>query len=268
MGPLTREILAEYGEDVTTAEGAARWRAWPPDHRIGSPGEYVAAVRRLAARLGIELPTNNGRLLAAGFGRIGPRKWITTGALSSFLAYWRRAAARPDRVGSPYNPPPDLVAASWTRRVPPAGVRSGAVVAAPRGPRSGRRARRLSRIAIATSRTSAALGVRRWGSDGRARPITSGALDALGRLSPELQRAALWVSGYRPFWDRDTPFGARDLDWPAIARVHAAMRAPLVRAAWGAGRGATSASARAAPGVDLAPGWRDPIRAFSIGHAI
>jgi hypothetical protein len=118
----------------------------------------------------------------------------------------------------------------------------------------------MARIARAAARTSVGYGpagVTPWGQP--VRLICSGALDALGRLSPELQRAALHVSGY---WTGpvDAPFGARDLDWAAIAAVHRQMasdRSGRVRAAWSAGRGLQAAlgSGRVfAPAFSALPG--------------
>lgn len=237
-------VMAEYGSDLTDPSRVRQFdRALGASGRIDSPAHYVAVARRLATRNESNLAFGggvDGRLLAVGWNHMTPTDMVGERG-RSWLAYWQRAASRPEKVGSSYNPTPEVAFAGWLQHVPARTVRLHLWA----GGRVGDRVR-LARITRAAARSSVPEGaVVGHSSRGWVRRITDGALDALGRLSPELQRAALTVSGYydRAQWPADgaagRPFGARDIRWDLVGRVHRDMVADTsgrVRHAWRAGR--------------------------------
>lgn len=236
---LRRSLLADYGEDVCTAAGARRWTR---GSAIRSPAHYVGAVRRLARRRGVDLPymLQDGRALAALWCVLSPTEALGE-AGEAWASYLERALERPDRLGSDYNVPVEIVRRGWSAGVPARAVRLGCW----RGGHVSRR--RLARRVRAAGRTS--LG----GACRRTCQVTLGCLEQLGRMSPELQRAALHVSGY---YHRDGgTSGCRDLDWIAIAAVHRRMvDDPHERARWSAGRALV---VRVLDGAELVPGRPD-----------
>jgi hypothetical protein len=187
----------------------------------------VAACRRLDEAL----RDVDGRLIAAGWRRVPPRRWVEDGHLDLFLAYWQRAAQRPSIIGSCYNRDPDDAADAWWIGVPASYVRAGLPLTHLRGARRlTRRARirlaRAGRAALRTSVSSRHPDARRW---------TVGALARIGRLSPEAQRAVAWAT------DRALPAGQvirpRDIAWAAAAPIVRAIGASeRARIAWAAGR--------------------------------
>lgn len=135
------DLSADYGHDVTSAEGARAHlrsvspRAWR--RPVRGPGEYVAVVHRLADRRGIDMAGIDGRLIAVGYCHVAPTVWLD-GAMGRWLAYWARAAKRPDVVGSSYNPAPEHVYRAMRAGVP-------ASLASTWTPRDGRRGHVSSR---------------------------------------------------------------------------------------------------------------------------
>jgi hypothetical protein len=252
-----RQLLADYGGDVTSPEGCARFaRAVRTSNRIETANHYVGACYRLACRHEIVLyydtkgpswsralpytpegPWSDSTsihpcLIAAGFGRRTPTEWVVDGDLWRFMRYFERCCPGRPIGSSRRHHPPAEAAEAWAKGVPAEALRLGLWHAgAPR--RRGRGARRLERIIRAARRTSVGSGPALAGDGWRCRPIMPGALDVLGRMSPEMQREALRVSGYVVRPKRDEygrfppgamrPFGARDLDWEAIGRAHAEM---------------------------------------------
>jgi hypothetical protein len=78
--------------------------------RYETVGEYVRACYRLA-RMSSQLTDVEAsqvcaldfRVVAVGFCRVPPRRWVEEGALLRFADYWNRATLRSETVGSPYN---------------------------------------------------------------------------------------------------------------------------------------------------------------------
>lgn len=95
---IIRQLQADYGEDITTAEGAARWlkrAAVPrPLTRMG----YIHAVLRAAGGVLVrnehgtalcQFPTTPGvdpRLVAAGYCKVPPRRMA--GLIQPWVAWW------------------------------------------------------------------------------------------------------------------------------------------------------------------------------------
>jgi hypothetical protein len=122
----TRQIAADYGYDITCAEGAREYlRATTPraPSKIETARDYVRVVRRVAPWThGVD-----GRLIAAVWREpsIRPRAWIDPTDLGrQWIDYWRAVAARPDIVGSSYNPTPETVARAWRLGIPAERVRA------------------------------------------------------------------------------------------------------------------------------------------------
>lgn len=242
MGVCADEILAEYGEDVVAPGGARRYlAATGPRARISSPAQYVAICRQIA-RPGEPVVSGHEhdgyvdwRLVAVGHGRVPPAAWMR-GELARLLAYWRRCADRPDIVGSNYNPTPEQAYAAmvsgwpaWAVRVLARHRRLPAPERLARMDALGRR--RYVDAARALSRESYGL-VEHWLGGWTIR-----ALAALGRLCPELQRAAMLELWRRP-WPDDRPIRVRDIPWEVVARAQRQILADpsgRVRAAWAEG---------------------------------
>jgi hypothetical protein len=121
----TRQIVADYGCDITCAEGARAYlRATVPSapSKIETARDYVWIVRRVA-------PWTHGvddRLIAAVWRKpsIRPRAWIDPADLGrQWIDYWHEAAPRP-AVGSCYNPTPETVARAWRLGIPAERVRA------------------------------------------------------------------------------------------------------------------------------------------------
>jgi hypothetical protein len=169
--------------DVRHAAGARHFlMAVRPARRITSAAQYVGVCRRIDPLL----HEVDGRLIAVGWNHVRPREWVEHG-LARFIGYWEAVAERPDRVGSPYNQPPELVMDAWRSKCPE-GVAAGLASNARwhkylRRRLRGRLLTRLRRVARAVRHTSiGGADLDRW---------TNRALEALGRLSPELQRVAI-----------------------------------------------------------------------------
>lgn len=249
-------LLADYGSDVTEAAGLRAYqRATRPgrDRKIRSAAQYVGICRAIAPETG--RPTRaswerhwpagavDGRLIACGWNHVAPRAWVG-GEMARFLAYWARAAGRPDTVGSSYNPDPDAAARAFFAGIPAALVRSGLRLSDREGcvrPMPRERVRRLLNATRAAKRTSVGH-----------RTVSTKALARLGQLCPELQRAALASLPNEPgqyvvtaVRDDGTtegfhrPLRVRDLDWGAVARLQqslATCATGRVRAAWATGK--------------------------------
>lgn len=277
--------MTDYGVDFGAPGGLAQWYRMTDarDERITSAAHYVAACVRLAGRGSISGVCRvgdedgkvrlwlsrepydfdrhghlagrgiDGRLVAVGWNHETPRAWLS-GGLQRFLKYWILSSSRPAMAGSPYNVDPDHAYAAMRAGIPPLAAgfwRPG--IARQRAVRRARAARRSSVYQCA----------------GHPVGVTDGALEQLGRLSPELQRALLHVSGYRqevygplaparPDGSRPV-IGCRDLRWDLvapIARAMAADKSGRVRAAWATGR-RQKELARAA-GCPSGPWWEGP----------
>ena len=243
------------------------------DHPLGSPTSRDDGSPSSASYV-------DGRLLAAGWNLTAPTRWARE--LESWLEYWAQAAPNPSPVGSSYNPlDPSLVAVA--RRIGvPAWILRGATgegygggwhlirclrlperlaqIASPdlstrrlgtaRVPR--RLVTRLARAARAMARTSAGLTIRRpaprreGGGVREARimrPLCNAAWAALGRVSPETQRAILeHLADHPP--EGMGPLRVRDLPWAAGARcARDCAHSPVARAAWATGKRRASLAA-------------------------
>lgn len=234
---VERLIVADYGDDeVMTVDGALAWTAPARARVIESAAHYVGACRRVAACAETDLVLSgqgriDGRLVACGWQHETPTAWVG-GRLAAFVAYYGRATTPGRAPGSTYNAYPDVVYQAWRAGVPPWIVRALGALMPLCGYRPLPQARlvRLRRAARAAARSS----VYRWSGD--IARLTFGALAALGRVSPELQRLVLDCSGY---YDGGlcgllTP---RQLRWDLAAPVARRMAAePAVRAAWARGK--------------------------------
>lgn len=287
--PVLLRISAEYGlADLRVPGAAAQYeREVTRSDKIETPEHYVGACRRLARRFpgaslqamqavfpdadpaGLEKGDADGRLIAVGFNHETPRQWVLGGGFWRFSRYYNQAVDRPDRVGSTYNADPEVVYAAFRAGVPARTVRAGLWTSASLRPISARRRRRLERATRAAGRTSAGMLGRQTQEPLR---VTPAALSQLGRLSPELQRALIHVSGGLPDpldvaneLGGVDPLRPRDLRWDLLAplaRQVAADRTGRVRAAWATGKRFV-ALARAA-GVGHPPDcWSEKFHASS-----
>lgn len=226
-----RQLVSDYGEDVSTARGARRHlgqvRRRPP---IRTAGTYVAICRRIDWRLdwhregALRDGSADGRLIAAGFRRVPPKRMVRE-VLPQLVRYVDQAWPDWNRGwGSPYCPAlPPVMLEAMLRGVQPRAV--GLL---------GERALRLRRgyrqhfILRAAARSSIE-DQDRW---------TLKALAALGRLCPELQRVAVQtVPGHlldeQRWWDL---VGARlggprwrrvrvgDVDWERVAEMQCRLQ--------------------------------------------
>lgn len=241
---IERLIVADYGDDkVMTVDGALAWTAPARARAIESAAHYVGACRRIAARdeVGVVLDDAglmldgpgrlDGRIVACGWQHETPTAWVG-GRLAAFVAYYDRATTLGRAPGSTYNAGPEVVYQAWRAGVPPWIVRALGELMPPCGYRPLPQARlvRLRRAGRAAARSS----VYRWNGD--IARLTFGALAALGRVSPELQRLVLDRSGYydRGLCGRLTP---GQLRWDLAAPVARRMAVdPVVRAAWARGK--------------------------------
>lgn len=235
MSALWKLSLTEYG--VTPTAGGARVfaRLTRPLEKIESAGHYVGACRRLQHLCSLPLSgfeRIDGRLVAVGWNFEKPTDWVSSG-LERFVDYWKLAATRPWAIESPYNPDPVDAYRAMRAGLPPWVCSALAGVGGVYGRSDGipyisrRRRQRLIRAARAARRTSIK----------NASDWSLGALAALGRLCPELQRVAVEfttrsrrVDG---FWRQ------RDIDWSAVARVQQQLlsdRSGRVRVAWATGK--------------------------------
>lgn len=197
---------------------------------VTTDAEYVRAVRRILRRASryteaqevldaaaplfhqcsgpgccsvpVDAPTAGSvdwRLLVCGWHlRLAPSVWVAR--LPSFLRYWQRSAhvPRPVVVGSSHNADPLDVARAWALRLPAHGGPL-AILVATMAPDTGARRvttdrRKLVDAARALARSSVRCGYstlgRGWGS-WASRRLSISALAALGRLTPQLQAAAI-----------------------------------------------------------------------------
>lgn len=276
---FARDFESEYGVDISVASAlrictTPRLRVDP----LRDAGHYVGACRRMMARRGQEIERNDGRLLAVGYDHQSPRAWLADGGgYARFLAYYNRAACRPQAPGSPYNCEPLDIAACWRLGIPARDVRrfgwlmhvAGEV--APRklglfrlasaiagaglskhptnvGRGLARRKRAFARMVRALSRVS----LRQRAVDGgRVVQWSPKVLQYFGRMSPELQEVAV-VCTLRVLPLDVNIVMPRHMPWSAIADAHRAMVArPIVRIAWMAGK----RLAKAADDIVLAPAY-------------
>jgi hypothetical protein len=284
-------LVADYGHDVTTPGGAARHlrsvsgssslRLAP----IADDADYGRIVRRLHRRREIDHPLArppetwgfpppsgsyvDGRLLAAGYCLSTPTRWAAE--LQEWLTYYASAVARPSKVGSSYNSfdPTEVAIArqigcpAWVlRTMGRAVLRPLRIAERARQIRSSdvatrrlgtaripqRLVTRLRRAARAMARTS-------WGgTQWIGRPLCMAARVALGRVSPEVQRAILEHLEAHPV-EGTGPLRVRDLPWAVGQRVARDCAAsPVARAAWAVGqrRAALAAALATAEQVRLA----------------
>jgi len=255
----------DWGGDWTPAQ--YRDRASRPPRPVRTPGEYVAVVRDLAARRGIDLAGVDGRLIAPGYCHISPSAllglhlvpgppagdrpstWADSiptapieAPLTGWLRYWAASQERPTIVGSSYNDVPEHTWACW--RV---GVRAGllreypglAEVIVGWGDRlpAPRRVEAAIRVARSLGRDRA------WS----ARGLGLRDLRGLARIRPACLR---WVGMLRAVFPGPidwTRMAARCAIWTAEIAPHArlweALRAPA--ADWEPGLGSAIASAQA-----------------------
>ena len=115
---MIRQLQTDYGEDITTAEGAARWELKAAAKRPLTRMGYIHAVLRAAggtmarddafATALCVVPGSSGidpRLVAAGFCKVPPRRMAEL--LSTWVAWWRNTQPRPTPVGSSHNCSPE-----------------------------------------------------------------------------------------------------------------------------------------------------------------
>lgn len=237
------QLMADYGWDVMTADGArSHLRAVEcPRVNLTVRAYWYAVVRRCP-----EAADWHGDLITVAHNRLTPAQWAPR--VLDWIDYWVQVSPESaDRgMGSPYVPCVEWVWRAWYLGVPawqaralwvprsadePAG---GEYVQLPRRGRLTRAGReRVLRMARAAARTST-----------RGLAIDAHALEMLGRLSPELQRAALdgvIARSDAPGRARlgGTPLRARHLNWARAAGVQrqiAADSTGRVRAAWATGR--------------------------------
>lgn len=228
-------ILQAYGMPASGSLARA-WQRWGQPKPIRSHRQYVGICRRIARSLGLGLCNDNGssidyRLVAVGFQRVSPSRWVG-GELGRFVAYWKHAAPRDLVVGSCYNPSPDFAYAALRAGVPALAVKYlGEPILAKYvgGKKLPRRLRRLLFLAAkAASRTSLPTrDVEKFSLRG---------LATLGRLSPELQRAAIASIVKTDAWRKGCIL-PRDFPWQEIAKVHRGMqRSFRARVAWSSGQ--------------------------------
>jgi hypothetical protein len=248
-------LASDYDSDTehVARECCYSVRAERSAPKITSAAEYVGICRRIGRARGyIDLEGEgriDGRLVAVGWNHCPPSQWIGdgqtsgSGEISRFLGYWEAAAERPTVVGSSRNASPEDVYAMLRAGVPAWIARRLSVAGTqqlPRWLKSGQhmtwaRRTQLRRIARALSRRDDQNAIYRCGAS---------ALEVLGRLCPELQRAALHFTKIRKDattdWSRpERPWRASDIAWEYVARVQRDMLADQsgrVRAAWAIGR--------------------------------
>jgi len=235
-----RQLLTDYGSDLSSVRAALR-HCDLGRRPITSRAHYVGAVRRVSS-VAEDMP---GRLIDCGH-NVVPPSWWREHADTWWRDYWSRCAERPDRIGSPYNVAPAVAFAGYLRGVP---ARIVGVLGELAIGRDRRRYERLPRARLLLL-VRAARAVRRTSFPGTEfQPALTGwslkALAALGRLSPELQRACLdatmqrlRAAGRIDEYDQivGAPIRVRDLAWDAVARAQRHMLAsPKVRVAWATG---------------------------------
>lgn len=217
---LSRELINEYGVDLLTEHGRKNWLRVTTAQKIVTPGHYAAVCRRLAQKQGLELRVD-GRLIAAGWNHVTPREWICDGgstpasrpSLAKFVAYWNASVARPMTVGSPYNPSPEKAFAAMQSGIRPEELRLlGEKCVGSHRPLAKKRKLTLYRAAKAQRRISEKESVL---------PIKT--LAVLGRLSPELQRVALFGFNLKA-WSGNPHLRVRELNWKGVAVAQEAIR--------------------------------------------
>lgn len=223
-------LEGEYGYPMTVGGVRAWERATNPPRRvIVTDADYVRACRRILRARGMEyVPRVDFRLMAVGRNVVPPIAWVgAENKLGAFLDYWNATAIKPNVVGSAHNMPPSATywafragIPSWVARHVDCRPRDRATgVVRPGRPRVGkRRFRRLCDEARCLARTSVRQEL----------VLTSSAARALGRVSPEMQRAALeWLAARVEFaWA--APVTSRDLPWDVMAEVQAGGRRAAV----------------------------------------
>lgn len=194
-----RNLLAEYGEEVWTSQGARRYLRLGSPRKIPTAGGYVAAVRRLTCRRGApaswrDLPDGaaggvDGRLIAALHNLCPPRAWLPGGRAEAWLAYWEATQTRPGVVGSDHNDLPEAAARAWRLGLPAGAYPRGLAHLLPERWRGGhRRVRavlRLARLARPGGQAPATVG------DGLPAGLRTADLRRLSRLSGAALRALL-----------------------------------------------------------------------------
>lgn len=247
------ETVRDYGVPPTM-EGVRLLEAQiTRDSKITSPGHYLHVCRVLANRgrgnvTPEELEGVDTRLVVMGWNRVSPSEWMSN-TLNLWLDYWDEYAKRPHIVGSSHNGPVEWafvyfwigLPANLARRLPsrtqirvvrrhcPTDANGYlAPIGSPiRGRVSRREQLRLVRVARANDRASVK------DLDWSASRLATKTLEALGRLTPELQAAAL--DGVDLVNNRTVRI--RDLNWARAAQLQQQMREqPAAAVAWATGK--------------------------------
>ena len=246
-----REMIADYGQDVRdTSCSAAFLRAVETVGPL-SVGQYVAEVRRLAADAGVALPEPASqwdadahwagitRLIAAGHNRWAPRHMAR--ALPSLLRWVKHICPLrrvSDTAQSPYAHSPAELWEAWRAGVPAWAFAALYGCRPVHGyPYPPALVGRLPRRQLTPAQRE------RWIRAGRAAArhsvaktelvFTFKALEQLGRLSVELQEAAL--EGVEMIGDR--PIVPSQLNWDRACEMQALfLRRPELRAAMARGK--------------------------------
>ena len=114
--PTRAQLAEEYGIDVQESLKARKKyeQSITPIPDIEDERMYVGVCRRLSKKQGgvvvgsatmpLDGPNRiDGRLVAAGFNQIPPRKWVGEHMLGSFVAWWNKTQENPYQVGSKLN---------------------------------------------------------------------------------------------------------------------------------------------------------------------
>jgi hypothetical protein len=159
----------------------------------------------------------DGRLIAMGWNHFTPQEWEAV--FPAFYRYWEKAAQRPEKVGSPYNPLPEVAFQYWRRKIPAWICQALELEESPIRIQQSRRSWKKSRLrnaARAMRRTSACMS---RGELGYSLVFTMKAAEALGRLCPELQR--LTIKELSRIWsengDRTNVVARKNIPWEFVA---------------------------------------------------
>lgn len=194
MTGFYRQLVADYGHDVTTVDGADRHRRQSAPSRPLSWGRYCALVK---ARANVD-----GRLIEPLYRRAPtpPREWFEGGRGQAWLDYWQATQPRPGTVGSPYNDDPMHTVVAWRLEIPAKHYPKGLAHLLPLRWRDGRvRARTVMRLA-------------RRMNGGYLPDMKTADLKRLSRMSGAFLRAAAEDAAIRV--DETT----RRLDWVVLAQ--------------------------------------------------
>jgi len=233
---LASVLEAEYGYNFSAGGDRFRHERQTEAPQDMTRDVYVGMCRRTVRRScpGASL---DGRLLEVGYNHEKPRDWAG-GRYQEFLDYWKRAAPRPDVVGSSHNLSPEQAYVAWRQGIPAGLAKALAFEGLIRGGhralgRSARKRRILQGVAL-----------RRGGSWNWA---GADLLRRMGQLCPELQSLAMVqvraIVAHRQeeadqayeasgFTHRPTvaKVRVRDLDWAPIQEAGRALAKGGIRA--------------------------------------